>query len=110
MLRSLSGKQHRVITGVAIVIWVGCEGPTQEVTAFHEETRLTFSPLSEELIREYTAAVRAGTRPGPTPSRRVARCWCRAWPATSSTPWASRSTASAASSRGSRPHGQEVRK
>jgi septum formation protein len=24
------------------------------VTAFHEETSVTFSPLSEELIREYT--------------------------------------------------------
>uniref|UniRef100_A0A8C6G547 Uncharacterized protein n=1 Tax=Mus spicilegus TaxID=10103 RepID=A0A8C6G547_MUSSI len=54
MLRSLSGKQHRVITGVAIVTWGGCEGPAQEVTAFHEETRVTFSSLSEELIREYT--------------------------------------------------------
>ena len=29
-------------------------GPAQEVTAFHEETSVTFSPLSEELIREYT--------------------------------------------------------
>nr|NP_081215.1 acetylserotonin O-methyltransferase-like [Mus musculus]BAB25021.1 unnamed protein product [Mus musculus] len=53
-LRSLSGKQHQVITGVAIVTWGGCEGPAQEVTAFHEETSVTFSPLSEELIREYT--------------------------------------------------------
>ena len=51
----------------------------------------------------------AGTRPGPMPSRRAVRCWCRTWLAMSSTLWASRSTASAASSRGSRPHGQEVR-
>ncbi|XP_029329605.1 probable bifunctional dTTP/UTP pyrophosphatase/methyltransferase protein isoform X2 [Mus caroli] len=53
MLRSLSGKQHSVITGVAIVTWGGLGGPAQEVRAFHEETRVTFSPLSEELIREY---------------------------------------------------------
>lgn len=53
MLRSLSGKQHSVITGVAIVTWGGLGGPAQEVRAFHEETRVTFSPLSEELMREY---------------------------------------------------------
>ncbi|XP_029390629.1 probable bifunctional dTTP/UTP pyrophosphatase/methyltransferase protein [Mus pahari] len=53
MLRRLSGKQHSVITGVALVTWGGAAGPAQEVTAFHEETRVTFSPLSEALIREY---------------------------------------------------------
>lgn len=95
----LSGKEHSVITGVAIIIrlhgaggqatsrmgwgpwarsgvnlsvrmtppnWVGqgspCPpadpdlahvGPTQEVLDFHEETRVRFSPLSDDLVREH---------------------------------------------------------
>lgn len=53
MLRRLSGKQHSIITGVAMVTWGGCRGPAQEVSAFHEETCVTFSSLSEELIHEY---------------------------------------------------------
>ncbi|XP_076779542.1 putative bifunctional dTTP/UTP pyrophosphatase/methyltransferase protein isoform X3 [Arvicanthis niloticus] len=53
MLRRLSGKEHGVITGVAIVVRRHGAGPTQEVLAFHEETRVTFSPLSDDLVREY---------------------------------------------------------
>ncbi|XP_027289964.1 probable bifunctional dTTP/UTP pyrophosphatase/methyltransferase protein [Cricetulus griseus] len=54
MLRSLSGHQHSIITGVAVVR--PRRGPASsdpEVTLFHEETRVTFSPLSEPLLREY---------------------------------------------------------
>ncbi|XP_031228032.1 probable bifunctional dTTP/UTP pyrophosphatase/methyltransferase protein [Mastomys coucha] len=52
MLRRLSGKEHSVITGVAVVLASG-SGRDPEVHAFHEETRVTFSELSEELVREY---------------------------------------------------------
>lgn len=57
-LPSLSGHQHSIITGVAVVR--PRRGPASsdpeadpEVTLFHEETRVTFSPLSEPLLREY---------------------------------------------------------
>ncbi|XP_028632051.1 probable bifunctional dTTP/UTP pyrophosphatase/methyltransferase protein [Grammomys surdaster] len=53
MLRRLSGKEHGVITGVTIVVRRRGAGPAQEVLAFHEETRVTFSPLSYDLLREY---------------------------------------------------------
>uniref|UniRef100_A0A8C4SPW4 Acetylserotonin O-methyltransferase-like n=1 Tax=Erpetoichthys calabaricus TaxID=27687 RepID=A0A8C4SPW4_ERPCA len=44
----LSGKEHSVYTGVA-VIHCSCES----VDVFHEETKVKFSELSEELLWEY---------------------------------------------------------
>lgn len=48
MLRSLSGKTHKVYTGVAIV----CGGETKN---FFDETEVEFYPLSDEEIEEYVA-------------------------------------------------------
>ncbi|XP_051035524.1 probable bifunctional dTTP/UTP pyrophosphatase/methyltransferase protein, partial [Phodopus roborovskii] len=72
MLRRLSGQQHSVITGVAILrpLWrrqlqepsstcpeaPEAEGDPEaevELSLFHEETRVTFSRLSEPLLCEY---------------------------------------------------------
>ncbi|CAH7488173.1 Asmtl [Phodopus roborovskii] len=61
MLRRLSGQQHSVITGVAILrpLWrrqlQEPRDPEAEVelSLFHEETRVTFSRLSEPLLCEY---------------------------------------------------------
>ncbi|XP_070606993.1 probable bifunctional dTTP/UTP pyrophosphatase/methyltransferase protein isoform X2 [Erythrolamprus reginae] len=54
MLSRLSGKEHSVITGVAIV---HCSSKDDyldtEVTEFFEETKVKFSELSEELLWEY---------------------------------------------------------
>ncbi|XP_055461184.1 probable bifunctional dTTP/UTP pyrophosphatase/methyltransferase protein isoform X2 [Psammomys obesus] len=52
MLSSLSGKEHGVFTGVALVTWSGRD-LEPKVRGFFEETRVTFSRLSEALIREY---------------------------------------------------------
>ncbi|XP_075815114.1 putative bifunctional dTTP/UTP pyrophosphatase/methyltransferase protein [Microtus pennsylvanicus] len=66
MLRRLSGREHSVITAVAIVLFPptppcdpddprdpGAPPPDPEVTSFHEETRVTFSALTDELLRDY---------------------------------------------------------
>lgn len=51
MLRALSGRQHVVYTGLAIVA-----GPGTECLALeHEETRVTFAPLSATEIERYVA-------------------------------------------------------
>lgn len=46
MLRGLSGRTHRVISGLAVLT------KDKEVTA-HEVTEVTFSPLSEDIIAAY---------------------------------------------------------
>ncbi|XP_052518884.1 probable bifunctional dTTP/UTP pyrophosphatase/methyltransferase protein [Budorcas taxicolor] len=54
MLSRLSGKEHSVFTGVAIVHC--CTKDSQldtEVSEFYEETTVKFSELSEELLWEY---------------------------------------------------------
>ncbi len=48
MLRRLSGRTHRVCTGVAVAF-------RGEIRSFTEETEVTFYPLSEELIGWYVA-------------------------------------------------------
>ncbi|XP_041503470.1 probable bifunctional dTTP/UTP pyrophosphatase/methyltransferase protein [Microtus oregoni] len=64
MLRRLSGREHSVITAVAIVLFPprdpsdprdpgGDPGDDPTVTSFHEETRVMFSQLTEELMRDY---------------------------------------------------------
>ncbi|XP_077001971.1 putative bifunctional dTTP/UTP pyrophosphatase/methyltransferase protein [Tamandua tetradactyla] len=54
MLSRLSGKEHSVVTGVVIVHCSSPEGRLEtEAWEFHEETRVTFSELSEELLWEY---------------------------------------------------------
>lgn len=54
MLTRLSGREHSVITGVTIVLSGGAGTCDAEVgVAFHEETLVTFSQLSEELMREH---------------------------------------------------------
>ncbi|XP_061482998.1 probable bifunctional dTTP/UTP pyrophosphatase/methyltransferase protein [Rhineura floridana] len=54
MLSRLSGKEHSVFTGVAIVHCSSKDNQLQtEVTDFYEETKVKFSALSEELLWEY---------------------------------------------------------
>ncbi|XP_060039107.1 probable bifunctional dTTP/UTP pyrophosphatase/methyltransferase protein isoform X2 [Erinaceus europaeus] len=54
MLSRLSGKEHSVFTGVAVVFCSCQDGRlVTDVRTFHEETRVTFSELSEELLWEY---------------------------------------------------------
>ncbi|XP_012890867.1 PREDICTED: N-acetylserotonin O-methyltransferase-like protein [Dipodomys ordii] len=63
MLSLLSGRTHLVVTGVALVRCcppgklrqgVRTDGRLRtDVRTFHEVTRVTFSPLSEELLRDY---------------------------------------------------------
>lgn len=48
MLKQLSGKQHEVITGIAVV---GCKG--KRFISAHERTRVTFGVLPEAWIRHY---------------------------------------------------------
>ncbi|XP_048453836.1 probable bifunctional dTTP/UTP pyrophosphatase/methyltransferase protein [Rhincodon typus] len=55
MLLRLSNKEHSVFTGVAIV-FCSCKLDNQletKITVFHEETKVKFSELSEELLWEY---------------------------------------------------------
>uniref|UniRef100_A0A8C0JG20 Acetylserotonin O-methyltransferase like n=1 Tax=Chelonoidis abingdonii TaxID=106734 RepID=A0A8C0JG20_CHEAB len=52
MLSRLSGKEHSVFTGVAIVHCSNNRLET-EVTDFYEETKVKFAELSEELLWEY---------------------------------------------------------
>uniref|UniRef100_A0A9L0IKQ3 Acetylserotonin O-methyltransferase like n=1 Tax=Equus asinus TaxID=9793 RepID=A0A9L0IKQ3_EQUAS len=54
MLSRLSGKEHSVFTGVAIVHCCSRDGRLDtDVSEFYEETRVQFSELSEELLWEY---------------------------------------------------------
>ncbi|XP_012590302.1 PREDICTED: N-acetylserotonin O-methyltransferase-like protein [Condylura cristata] len=54
MLSRLSGKEHSVFTGVAIVHCSSRDGQLDtEVSTFFEETRVRFSALSEALLWEY---------------------------------------------------------
>ncbi|XP_030057966.1 putative bifunctional dTTP/UTP pyrophosphatase/methyltransferase protein isoform X1 [Microcaecilia unicolor] len=55
MLSRMSGKEHSVFTGVAIVL---CKSENDneletEVIDFYEETKVKFADLSEELLRDY---------------------------------------------------------
>ncbi|XP_057712377.1 probable bifunctional dTTP/UTP pyrophosphatase/methyltransferase protein isoform X2 [Corythoichthys intestinalis] len=54
MLSSLSGKEHSVFTGVAIVL---CHKKTNgedfQIVDFYEETKVKFADLSEEMMLEY---------------------------------------------------------
>ncbi|XP_043548284.1 probable bifunctional dTTP/UTP pyrophosphatase/methyltransferase protein isoform X2 [Chiloscyllium plagiosum] len=55
MLSRLSNKEHSVFTGVAVVL-CSCKIDNQletKITVFHEETKVKFSDLSEELLWEY---------------------------------------------------------
>ncbi|XP_008566286.1 PREDICTED: N-acetylserotonin O-methyltransferase-like protein [Galeopterus variegatus] len=54
MLSSLSGKEHSVFTGVAIVHCYSRDGQLDtDISEFYEETKVKFSELSEELLWEY---------------------------------------------------------
>uniref|UniRef100_A0A3Q2LQJ1 Acetylserotonin O-methyltransferase like n=1 Tax=Equus caballus TaxID=9796 RepID=A0A3Q2LQJ1_HORSE len=54
MLSRLSGKEHSVFTGVAIVHCCSRDGRLDtDVSEFYEETRVRFSELSEDLLWEY---------------------------------------------------------
>jgi septum formation protein len=50
-LRALSGHTHEVITGCAFI------APDGTVVTFHDISRVTFHPLSDELIERYLAEV-----------------------------------------------------
>ncbi|MEX0771557.1 MAG: Maf family protein [Balneolales bacterium] len=52
MLKKLSGNTHTVITGV-VLIRTGAEGQMQSKEEFFEYTKVTFSPLEEDEIRDY---------------------------------------------------------
>ncbi|XP_037095624.1 probable bifunctional dTTP/UTP pyrophosphatase/methyltransferase protein isoform X1 [Syngnathus acus] len=54
MLSSLSGKEHSVFTGVAIVLC--CQKSNEEdyqIVDFYEETKVKFADLSEDMLWEY---------------------------------------------------------
>uniref|UniRef100_A0A3B4AG75 Uncharacterized protein n=1 Tax=Periophthalmus magnuspinnatus TaxID=409849 RepID=A0A3B4AG75_9GOBI len=51
MLSSLSGKEHSVFTGVAIVLCHGKED--YQLIDFYEETKVKFADLSEDMLWEY---------------------------------------------------------
>ncbi|KAJ8349931.1 hypothetical protein SKAU_G00250610 [Synaphobranchus kaupii] len=55
MLSRLSGKEHSVFTGVAIVLCHVLQGMEIEyrIFDFYEETKVKFADLSEEMLREY---------------------------------------------------------
>ncbi|NXO04713.1 ASML protein, partial [Rhinopomastus cyanomelas] len=54
MLSRLSGKEHSVFTGVAIIHCSSKDSQLEtQVTDFYEETKVKFSDLSEELLWEY---------------------------------------------------------
>lgn len=54
MLTRLNGREHSVITGVAIILTGGAGTRNAEVVVvFHEETLVTFSKLSDELVQEH---------------------------------------------------------
>ncbi|XP_043313544.1 probable bifunctional dTTP/UTP pyrophosphatase/methyltransferase protein isoform X2 [Cervus canadensis] len=54
MLSRLSGKEHSVFTGVAVVHCCTKDGQLDtQVSEFYEETTVKFSALSEELLWEY---------------------------------------------------------
>ena len=54
MLTRLNGREHSVITGVAIILTGGAGTRDAEVVVvFHEETLVTFSKLSDELVQEH---------------------------------------------------------
>ncbi|XP_004582184.2 probable bifunctional dTTP/UTP pyrophosphatase/methyltransferase protein [Ochotona princeps] len=54
MLTRLSGREHSVFTGVAVVLCTSAEGRLHtHASAFSEETRVRFSELSEELVWEH---------------------------------------------------------
>ena len=53
MLKQLSGSTHSVYTGVTLA-FISSDGRVGEHT-FHEETKVSFYPLSDDDIREYVA-------------------------------------------------------
>ncbi|XP_067265290.1 probable bifunctional dTTP/UTP pyrophosphatase/methyltransferase protein isoform X2 [Chanodichthys erythropterus] len=53
MLSRLSGKEHSVFTGVAIVICHDTSDADYKVVDFYEETKVKFAELSEEMLWEY---------------------------------------------------------
>ncbi|KAJ8012493.1 hypothetical protein DPEC_G00043390 [Dallia pectoralis] len=55
MLSRLSGKEHSVFTGVAIILCHEKEGGEMnyQVTDFYEETKVKFANLSDDLLWEY---------------------------------------------------------
>lgn len=53
MLEALSGRRHRVYTGVTCIY--GKRGCGSEIKTFHEATTVEFYPMSREEIEEYAA-------------------------------------------------------
>uniref|UniRef100_A0A672PRN6 Acetylserotonin O-methyltransferase-like n=1 Tax=Sinocyclocheilus grahami TaxID=75366 RepID=A0A672PRN6_SINGR len=53
MLSRLSGKEHSVFTGVAIVFFHDKSATDYKVIDFYEETKVKFAELSEEMLWEY---------------------------------------------------------
>jgi septum formation protein len=51
MLRSLSGRWHEVLTGVALV----CAGETSQQVVAHQSTRVQFAKMSDDEINWYVA-------------------------------------------------------
>ena len=59
MLTMLSGKEHEVYTGVALI-----DNRDQSMENFFERTKVTMYPVSEEEIRDYIAGGEAGRQRG----------------------------------------------
>ncbi|XP_061917701.1 probable bifunctional dTTP/UTP pyrophosphatase/methyltransferase protein isoform X2 [Entelurus aequoreus] len=54
MLSSLSGKEHSVFTGVAVILCHDKENEVDyQIVDFYEETKVKFADLSEDLLWEY---------------------------------------------------------
>ena len=57
MLHRLSGRTHEVVTGVCLLVGDKCE-------VFHQATKVTFYPLTDEEIRDYVARGESRGRAG----------------------------------------------
>ncbi len=86
MLRALSGREHRVHTGVCI-----CRGRRAAATV--ETTVVHFSPIARTTCAPMCARRSPTTRREPMPSRGTRRCGVRASKGATTTSWGCRFTA-----------------
>ena len=86
MLRALSGREHRVHTGVCI-----CRGRRAAATV--ETTVVHFSPIAEDDLCAYVRTPEPYDKAEPMPSRGTRRCGVRASKGATTTSWGCRFTA-----------------
>ena len=70
MLRCLSGRTHRVISGVCVIAG-------DKAIASHEVTKVTFDPLSDEVIARYIASGEPMDKAGAYGIQDTACLWIR---------------------------------